>query len=35
MLDGVCKEKIERMILAHLIIKYLKQMLSEGGHHAN
>jgi len=30
MLDGVCREKIEKMIFAHLLIKYLKTMLKEG-----
>jgi len=32
MLDEACKERIEKMIFAHLLIKYIKQMLQEGGH---
>ena len=30
MADVVCKEKIEKIIFAHLLTKYLKQLISKG-----
>ena len=32
MLDEICRERIEKIIFAHLLIKYIQQMLQEGGY---